>query len=170
MGQTNCPLGIIYAAYAVKGYWEQFALTLINIVIIYFSTKITDDTEGRLKKLTNILLSILIGLNIYLLVSSAYKMNLYQGAYGFTYLRCLVYLILLFEFISLILMAIKVFKREMPIVQMLTYFGAAYFAIVAMMNLEAFSTTQNIRRYEKTGDIDLEYIMYSCDDAYKTTV
>ena len=165
IGVGGLPEGYNYSDYAVSGYWEQFVLTLINIVIILTSIQITKDAESGHKKVVNVLLSLLLAMNIYLLVSSAYKMSLYQQAYGFTFLRCLVYLILLFEFIMIGFMAVKVFKRDFPFLKVAVYTAAAYFAIVAMMNLEAFSVKQNIKIYEKTGEVDISYMLYDCRDA-----
>ena len=162
---NGLPEGYTHTEYAVDGYWEQFVLTLINMLIIMASARLTDGASGKEQKITNILMTALIAMDVYLVVSAAYRMNLYQQAYGFTYLRCLVYLILLFELICLGLMTAKVFKREFPLFKQLIYTGAAFFAVVAMMNLEAFSVNQSIRRFENTGKIDVRYIAYDCKDA-----
>ena len=159
------PKGYTYTEYAVKGFWEQFVLTLINIVIILTSMHTTKDTEGSSKKTVNIQLVVLTAINAYLLIAAAYKMNLYQQNYGFTFLRCLVYLILLFELIMLGFMAVKVFKRDFPLLKVAVYMTAAYFAVVAMMNLESFSLKQNIKQYEKTGNSEVLLMLYDYRDA-----
>ena len=159
----SLPAGYTYSEYAVYGYWEQFFLTIINLAIILTCVHLSKSSAGKLRKTINIMLTCLLSLNVYLLLSAAYKMHLYQRAYGFTLQRILVYLILLFELIVFALMVVKIFKREFPFLKVAIYTAVAYFAIVSLMNLEALSAKMNINKLMKTGEIDEYYIVRSTD-------
>jgi len=152
------PEGFSLTEYARSGYFEQVFLTVINLIIIGASIILTEKSQGRLKRAINILLLYFIAINFYLMISSAYKMGLYQSEYGFTVLRLTVDILLVFEAILFIFLAIKILKRKMPYLMYMLYFTVAFWAIVSLINIEGLSVELNISRFKETGNIDIEHI------------
>ena len=156
--KSGLPQDMNLAEYARSGYFEQIAMTVINAAIIGLSVFFTEKSEGRQKTAVNILLVYFIAVNFYLLISSAYKMNLYQREYGFTVLRLLVDMLIIFESLALIMMAAKVLRRKLRYLMFLVYFTAAFWAAASFINIEGLAAELNIARYEKEGKIDVAYL------------
>ena len=152
------PEGFSLTEYARSGYFEQVFLTVINLIIIGASIFFTNNSNGKQKKAINILLLYFIVINFYLMISSAYKMGLYQREYGFTVLRLMVDILLIFEAIIFIFLVIKVVRRKTPYLTYALYYAVAFWAIVSFINIEGLSSDLNIKRFEKDGEIDVSYI------------
>lgn len=89
-GQGKLPVGMSYASYARTGFFELLFISILNLFLVlfiknYFATH----------KLLNILLMILSGATFIMIASSAFRMLLYIKAYHLTFLRVLVFVILL---------------------------------------------------------------------------
>ena len=106
-----------------------------------------------------------------ILISAAYRMYLYESAYGYTFLRLLVYCILFTEAVMLIptIMYIIDKKINLPIV----YFTIVTSVYICMnfANFENIIAKRNVDRYLQTGKIDLLYLeMDTGTDAIKQIV
>jgi hypothetical protein len=110
-----------------------------------------------MKKIINIMLSYFNVVNLYLMASSCYKMYLYQDMYGFTTQRLLVYILLVYELIMLVILEIKILKRNTKYFKCALYISVVFWAVVSFLNVEAISVEQNIKRFEETGEIDIVY-------------
>ena len=158
------PAGYTFMEYAVDGYWSQAALTAINLIVVLATLGLSKEATGAPKRTTNVLLTIMTALNAYMVCSAAYKMHLYENAYGFTQKRLLVYLILLMELITLGLLIYSIFKRNFPFIKTVVYLAAAYFAVVACLNLDATSVRLNLERFEESGEMDAYYMFFEAED------
>ncbi len=152
------PEGFSLTEYARSGYFEQVFLTVINLIIIGASIIFTNNSKGKLKKAVNILLLYFIAINFYLMISSAYKMGLYQREYGFTVLRLMVDILLIFEASIFILLVIKIVRRKTPYLTYALYYAVAFWAIASFINIEGLSADLNIKSFEKGGTIDVHYL------------
>lgn len=159
----SLPEGFSYTEYARNGYFEQVFLSIINFAIILVTVVLTNKSTGGMKKVINIMLSYFNVVNLYLMTSSCYKMYLYQDKYGFTTLRLLVYILLVYELIMLVTLEIKILKRDMKYFKCALYISVAFWAVVSFINVEAFSVEQNIKRFEETGEIDIPYAVHQSD-------
>jgi len=117
------------------------------------------------KNIIKVLTTYFTLLNVYLLVSSAYKMTLYYDAYGLSVDRLLVYILLTFEFIALIMLLVKIYRNDMKFIKVMIYYSVAFWAVVSLVNIEGFVVKVNVEKYENTGDIDMEYISWMSGDA-----
>jgi hypothetical protein len=156
--KSGVPEGFSITEYARSGYFEQVFLTVINLAIIGVSIFLTDKSHGTKKKIVNALLLYFIAINIYLMISSAYKMGMYQDMYGFTVLRLTVDILLIFEALIFILLVAKILKRGLPCLIYMLYFAAAFWAAVSFVNIEGMSADLNIKRFEQGQEIDIEYL------------
>jgi len=79
--------------------------------------------------------------------------------------RLLVYILLVFEFIAIVLLAVKIYKPEMKFITIMVYFTVGFWAIVSLINIEGWVASANLSRYKETGKIDVEYITWLSEDA-----
>ena len=157
--KSGVPEGFSLTEYARSGYFEQVFLTVINLAIIGLSIFLTDKSHGKKKKVINALLLYFIAINIYLMISSAYKMGMYQDMYGFTVLRLTVDILLIFEMLIFILLVIKILMRRLPCLMYMLYLTAAFWAAVSFVNIEGMSADLNIKRFEQGKEIDVQYLV-----------
>ncbi len=156
--KSGLPDGVSITEYARSGYFEQVFMTVINLALIGISILLTEKSLGKTKTAINIMLVYFIAINFYLLISSAYKMGIYQSAYGFTVLRLLVDVLIIFEASVFVLLLYKVFKRSARFLICLIYFTAAFWAVVSFINIEGLSADMNIKRFESGEEIDIAYM------------
>ncbi len=154
-----------FAEIARQGYFQLVILSVINFVMVLLCTGMQKGSNKITKKIIVILTTYFVLLNVYLLVSSAYKMTLYYDAYGMSVDRLLVYILLIYEFAALILLLVKIYKSELKFIKTMVYYTVAFWAGISLINIDALVAEVNINRYEKTGEIDIYYLSQLSDDA-----
>lgn len=98
-----------------------------------------------------------------ILISAALRMYSYESAYGYTWLRLLVYCALFTEAILLIptiayILNIKINLPKVYIGVIITIYICMNFA-----NFDAIIAKRNVDRFTKTGKIDVEYLIKKTD-------
>lgn len=150
-----------YAEYARQGFFELVALTLLNTAGIIVLHKITQPHKAIRTGLT-----VTVASNLVMAASSAYKMHLYEAAYGYTRLRLYVYLILAFIAAFMVLQGIALWKDSWKPVEWAAAAGLVYFLAVGYMDTDSFIARANIERFEETGEIDAYYLLGLSEDAW----
>jgi len=153
-----------YAQYARSGFFQLMALTFINIAVILAIFKLSGDKTTFGIKL---LLNILTFLTLILALSSLYRMHLYEQEYGYTILRLLVYIILIYEFIVIMLILLKIKNIKFPFIKIAFIIGLVFYLAASYMNIDAYVAKKNIDRYFKTGKLDTYYLGQLSTDAAK---
>lgn len=157
-----------YAEYARQGFFQLMAVSVINLIIILLTSK-RNEVNKKLTytKIMNLCLS---GFTIVILISSFYRMFLYEQEYGYTFLRLMVYFALATELILIIptIMYILDVKINLP---------KTYFVIIVLMyvfinytNINSLIAKNNIDRYLSNSskyEIDIYYLQTLGVDAYK---
>lgn len=148
---------INYADYARQGFFQLMVVSIINIVTIV----IAKGKEFQPSKFINIMSLMMVGFTFIILISSAYRMYLYERAYGYTLLRLLVYCSLLTESILLIPTVLHILDKEIDLFN--TYFVIIISVYVCMnfANFDNIIAKRNVDRYLETGKIDLEYLEFN---------
>ncbi len=82
--------GVTYAQYARSGFFQLVAVAGINLSLILSALQFTR-REGRLWRGVEILCTAMVCMSGAFLVSAAYRMSLYVGAYGLSFKRLLTY-------------------------------------------------------------------------------
>lgn len=144
--------GFNYADYARSGFFQLMFISVINIVIILLSKKSKEKNYTKIMSLLTVLLTLVI------IVSSFYRMFLYEQAYGYTVLRLGVYIILITEVLLLIPTIFYIFNKKVKIVSYYLIITIAVYSLVNCFSIERIIAENNIRRYERTGKIDLYYL------------
>ena len=145
--------GFNYADYARSGFFQLMIISVINIVIIVLSKKSEEKTYTKVMSLITVLLTLII------IISSFYRMFLYEQAYGYTVLRLGVYVILITEVILFIPTIIFIFKKNFNILRYYLIIVLTVYSLINCFSIDRIIAENNIRRYDRIGDIDVYYLM-----------
>ena len=145
--------GFNYADYARSGFFQLMIISVINIVIILLSKKSEGKVYTKIMSLMTVLLTLII------IISSFYRIFLYEQAYGYTVLRLGVYVILITKVILLIPTIIFIFKNEFNILRYYLIISIGVYTFINCFSIDRIIAHNNINRYEKTGKIDIYYLM-----------
>ena len=141
--RAGLPYGLNFSEYARKGFFELLFLTGVNIVIILICTNITKD---RITKFTKILLGYLCVITFILLISSFYRMMLYNADDGLTRLRFLVFGFLIFEAIGLIFTFLYTMKPRFSITSVYMVIALSYYLILNVIPIDYFVAKSQMDR------------------------
>ena len=146
-----------YATYARQGFFQLMIISFINIVIIILAKvnkgKLTNYTKGM--SILTLLFTIII------LLSAFFRMNLYEKAYGYTYLRLFVYYILATEFLLILPIGLWILEKNIDILKWTIGIVTIMYVILNFSNIESTIAKQNVDRYfenQEENEIDLEYL------------
>ncbi|WP_102401687.1 DUF4153 domain-containing protein [Haloimpatiens massiliensis] len=164
-GSGILPEGITYAQYARKGFFELILVTLINLTIVLLNKKYVKSDNVKISIWCNILYSILIVFTYNMLFSAHYRMNLYEGAFGYTKLRVFVELFILLLSLIFAVVLLGIWKCGVPILKYSFIIGITMYCIMNFVNLDKMVAKKNIERYKNTAKIDVEYLISLSYDA-----
>lgn len=148
----NVSKSINYAEYARSGFFQLMFISLINLIILLVSK---NSKETKYNKAMSI---IMVAFTLLIILTSAYRMYLYESAYGYTLLRLLVYVTLGTEAILLIPTIIYILNSKLKI---FNYYMVIIISIYTIINLISFDKViayRNVNRYYSTDKIDTEYL------------
>ena len=165
------PNGLNYSEYARRGFFELVLLSILNIALILLTTYLLRDkiyvNKSKWSLFTKFMLIYLCVITGILLISSYYRMSLYDSAYGFTRLRVMVYIFLIFEAIGLLATLVYITRHNFNI---LTVYAAVFLAFYLTLNLvkiDELIAKRNVEMYfsGQAEDIDIDYLMSLSPDA-----
>lgn len=157
-GNMSLPDGFTYAEYARRGFFELVAVTFINFIIVLCCLKYMKRDIKKLLTAGNALFTILILFTINMLYSANFKLSLYEGSYGYTYLRVFVHIFMLLLFILSIIVLIGIWYRKVPIIKSILVTVVVMYTVANYVNIDGFIAKKNIERYYNTGKIDVSYL------------
>lgn len=153
--------GITYARTAHQGFIELTLVASLCSALLIFLAR--SAVSGRLQLVERTLSVSLIVQTQLLLASAFYRMELYEGAYGFTELRLLVQVYIGVVCVALIALALELtgrpdftrLSRYVAVIVLLTITGLAYW------NHAGWIARANLDRFDKTGTLDVPYVAVS---------
>lgn len=157
-GSDFLPLKFTYSEYARKGFFELFAVTIINFTILLSSMKFIKENNKVINRISNVLLTLLVAFTINMLFSAHFKMSLYEQIYGFTYLRIFVHIFMLMLFMLLIVTLIGIWNRKMTLNKVLIVVVLIMYILLNYINVDKIIAEKNIDIYYKTQKIDVPYL------------
>lgn len=165
------PFGLNYAEYARRGFFELVFLSVLNIGLILLTTyllksKIYGD-KNKWALFTKGMMIYLCAVTGILLVSSYYRMSLYDSAYGFTRLRILVYMFLLFEGFGLAATLIYIARHNFNILIVYAAICLAFYMTLNIVKMDEIIAKRNIDMYlsGESETVDMDYLMTLSPDA-----
>lgn len=154
------PEGYSYAQYAREGYFQLFAVCLINLIILIFCRSVY-----RTNRVLQILLAVISGCTYIMIASSIYRMILYVKSYGLSTLRVLVFWSLAVLIIWMIGVFLYIWKKDFPLFR----FGMA--ALIVLYLMLAFGKKDyviswyNLNAADNTQEVDIKYLTWLSEDA-----
>lgn len=151
--------GYTYAEYARRGFFELVLVALINFTILISSIKFTKVDGQRTASTLKATYSLLIVFTFNMITSAFYKMNLYEKAFGYTILRILVQIFIVYLGILLVILLFKVWRKSFKPLRIALIVSMVFYMAINFMNIDKVIAKNNIDRYIETGDIDMYYMI-----------
>ena len=165
------PGGLNYSEYARRGFFELVFLSVLNIALILLTTYLLRDKiygdKNKWAVFTKLMLVYLCVITGILLVSSYYRMSLYDGVYGFTRLRVLVYIFLIFEAGGLLATLAYIIKHNFNIFAVYAAIVLLFYLTLNLVRMDELIAKRNIDMYlsGQAEDIDIDYLLTLSHDA-----
>lgn len=154
-----------YSQYARKGFFQLMFVSFINLVVILLAKKCEKN------KYVNSMCLLMIACTFIILLSSAYRMFLYEDAYGYTRLRLLVYVALLTEAILLVPTIAYVIDKKINLPKVYLSIVIVMYVGINIANIDNIITKSNVDRYFEIGVFDVEYLKKETEcDAVKELI
>ncbi|NUP28487.1 MAG: DUF4173 domain-containing protein [Nocardia sp.] len=158
-GYVQRTVGLTYAEYARSGFWQLSTVTVLTLAVILFVLQRAARDSAADRRCLRGLLSAVSALALVMVASALGRMWTYQEAYGFTVLRLLVGTCELWLGIVYILVIVAVSRLESAWLPR----AAAATAVAALLALSALNpeglvARENIDRWERGEEIDLDYL------------
>lgn len=166
-GESNITSqGYTYSEYARRGFFELLAVSMLTMGLIVGARLIHKPENPRQEQVFQGLSIGLILMTLVMLVSAYRRLSLYEDAYGYTHLRVVSHVFIVWLgmlFLILIADLLKVYPQ-------LFWMGGIAVAVgfwvsLNIMNLDAFIAERNIERYARTDKLDTVYLFSLSDDA-----
>ncbi|NJD02257.1 MAG: DUF4173 domain-containing protein [Ruminiclostridium sp.] len=164
-GNQVLPDSLTYSGYARRGFFELIVVTIINFGIMLLFIGFTKMDRGAAGKFLRGLYSLLVGNTAVMLVSAYYRMLLYEGAYGFTYLRVFTQAFMIFMLVLFAISLFRIWSDGFSLAKPFIITAVAAFVIVNYINVDCIIARNNIDRYQKTKTIDVDYLSSLSYDA-----
>jgi hypothetical protein len=160
------PDGRTYAEYARSGFLELVAVSVINFAVLMVTLVYEGgEVKQAAKKMNAILLYVLVACSGVMLYSAYMRLILYEEAYGYTYIRFLVHVFMIFLAILLIIAALRIRTPMIPLTKIYIVIGLAAYVFVNYVGMDRIIAEKNIERFKANGDIDLIYLSGLSADA-----
>ena len=163
---SELPDGFTYADYARQGFFELFAVAVINLIVLC-SISLFSKKAGREKPFALKLYSVVLSIFTLILIATAMsKMVMYINNYGLTELRVYTsWFMILLAFIF-VLVIIKQFRFDMKFTRHLAVIFTLLFAVLCFSRPEALIAKYNIEMYRAghLDELDTDAILRMSDD------
>lgn len=164
--------GFTYAEYARRGFFELIAVAIITMLVIWSVKKASQGPDDVQTKQFKWLSGVLIIEVLIIMLSAHMRLSLYEEAYGFTVLRLFSHILVGWLAAAFILLILHIMREEQErqfafrlFISVLTFF-----AVLNLINPDAFIARQNIARFDRTGKLDVSYLNRLSPDATPTVV
>jgi hypothetical protein len=147
-----------YAEYARKGFFELLFVTLINLFILVFVLTFVNWAIGSVKRLMQIMLTVLILASSVMLCSAFLRLGLYEDAYGFTITRVLAHSFMIFLTVIFAYTLVKIWIGKLSLFHFYFISFLLYYTAISSINIDSIVVKENIARYETSGKIDVQYL------------
>jgi len=165
-GETAIAEGLTYSAYARRGFFELLAVSVIVLGLMLILDHVTIRKNITQQSMFLTLSIVMVGLTLVIMVSAWQRMVLYEQAYGFTHLRVISHVFIVWLGVLLAIGVLHLLRVRANIFA----FGAilvaiGYLGTLNLMNLDYYIAQQNIIRYENGEELDVCYLRELSVDA-----
>ncbi len=163
--------GVTYAEYARKGFFQLIAVAVISMALVWAVKESVQHKAAEQVRRFKWLSGLLIAEVMIIMVSAHLRLSLYEETYGFTILRLLSHMFIIWlalTFISLFVCIIRE-EKDSRFAFRLFISAIAFFALLNIINPDATIARQNIHRLEQTGKLDVRHLSNLSEDAMPVT-
>lgn len=165
---TNNNPNFDYSNYARQGFFQLMFVSFINFAILIIAN-VNKSEKTKSQKVYNKVMSLLIVIfTIIIIVSAFYRMNLYQAAYGYTYLRIFVDFVLITEGLISIPIIIYLLGKKIDLLKSIIIITSFMYVLLNFINIDNFIAEKNIDRYfenPENSNFDINYLRKLGTDA-----
>lgn len=171
-GQANIERGgYTYSDYAVRGFTELVVVAVLSLLLFYLLSVVTRRENGRERVWFSALGTILIALVGVMLVSAYQRLLMYEMAYGFSRLRTVSHIFMIFLGVLLaVVLALEWTGRMQKFTLAVILTAAGLGAALAVMNVDSFILHQNLARTTRGEELDGSYLTQLSDDLLPAAV
>lgn len=176
---NTLPENYSYAEYARRGFFELFAIMLINAGVIFFISFFSKKT-GEEKPVTLKIYSVVISVFTLLISATAIsKMVMYISNYGLTQLRVYTTWFMILTAFIFVFIIIRQFNKNFPAVRAAAVTFTLMFtvlcfsrpdAVIARYNMENCSDTITFRDIEEMNDLSADAAAVITEPKYRSLV
>ncbi|WHY79588.1 DUF4173 domain-containing protein [Neobacillus sp. WH10] len=147
-----------YAEYARKGFFELLFVTMINLSITIIVLTFGDRGKNGVRRLTKLMLTILVLSSGVMLSSAFLRLSMYEEAYGFTFTRVLAHSFMIFLVVVFTYTLVKIWVEKLSLFHFYFITSLIYYTAIAVIDLDNIVVKENMNRYEHSGKIDVHYL------------
>lgn len=151
-------VGMTFADYARRGFFELLIILLVNWTILISFLKWVKEERAFPKMVLKIIYSSLIVMSAVMLISAYQRLYLYESAYGFTYPRLIAHAFMLFLMVIFAYTLMRVWIERISLLHFYLIVGLVFYTSLNVIDIEQLIVDKNMKRYEETGKIDIHYL------------
>lgn len=155
--------------YARRGFFEMFAICVINFIIITLAGILSKKNEkGRIPLSVKALSVFIILFSTLLLVTAMAKMKLNIENFGLSKNRVMVSIFMIMMIVSIVFYVIHIFAPKLSYMQGIVVICSAVFISLAFCNIDAGIAKYNTEKYlsGELKSVDVDYLYSLSDSAY----
>jgi hypothetical protein len=166
-GQANISAeGFTYAEYARRGFAELVIVAFFSLLLLLGLGSITKRETPNIRKIFSFLGILQVVLLAVILASAFQRLLLYERAYGFTRLRTLTHIFMIWLGFLLVVLVILELRSKLRYFALGILIAILGFGItVNTLNIDAFIVNQNTSRALTGSDLDTDYLVTLSNDS-----
>ncbi|MEA3310340.1 MAG: DUF4173 domain-containing protein [Chloroflexota bacterium] len=150
---------LTYSEYARHGFFELLVVSLLTLAVILVLDFITCRPRPRQHRIFLAGSALLIALTLIILVSAFQRLNLYEITYGFTWLRLLPHVFMIWLAVLFALFLWMLCTRRTRLFAIAALVVALGFTVTLdLLNPEVFIFRRNLERYQWGLELDVDYL------------
>lgn len=154
-GLKGLPAGLTYSQYAVQGFGELCAVSIINIAVYALFSAAAEESNALRRFLAGLMLSTLA-----LLVCAAFRLYMYIDAYGLTLRRILSAWFMACILAAVIICTARLYAKKLRAVQALALTVAVLYAALNLINIDALIAQSVLKKADARGCMSAEDARY----------
>lgn len=171
-GQANITVeGFTYAEYARRGFSEMVAVAFLSLLLVFGLGTITRRNDGAQRRTFSILGIGLVSFVAVILVSAFQRLLLYEAAYGFSRIRTVTHVFMIWLGALLVATAVMELMRKPRLFGLVALATAVGFGVTLnVINVDDFIVRENVQRAQAGAELDTAYLVSLSKDAIPTLV
>lgn len=168
------PVGYTRTAseYARRGFFEMFAICVINMVIIAAANILTKRVRGKIPVSIKALSTFILLFTVLILITAMQKMKLNIKSFGLSKNRLLVSVFMLMIMLIILFYIVHIFLPKVSYMQPIIVICSAMFIALSFANIDNMVVRYNVNAYNegRISTIDVDYIKNMSDSSLEYAV